>query len=74
MVTLRDIDVSFVLGRQIKLGIHTIFKPFAPTVLRRDEMGVYLGRGSVLSPARSAANTGLKLDQGAAVGVGGALG
>jgi len=74
LVTLRDSNSAFILGTQISLGIDTVFKPFVPSVLDTGEQGIRLGRGTVLSAARTNSNKGLKLEQGAAVGVNSILG
>jgi hypothetical protein len=74
LVTWRDIDSAFILGKQINLGIHTTFKPFAPSVLEDGETGIRLGRGTVLSSTRSQLDKGLKLGQGATIGVDSTLG
>ena len=74
LVTLRDSNSAFILGTQISLGIDTVFKPFVPSVLDTGEQGIRLGRGTVLSSTRTKSNKGLKLEQGAAVGINSILG
>ena len=81
LVTLRDGEGAFVLGRQVSLGINTTFKPFAPSVLETvaDQQGLHigglrLGRGAVLSSAPTTSKKGLQLERGAAVGVNTVLG
>ena len=74
LMTLHDSAGAFNLGTHIRLGINTAFLPFAPSVLDAGEQGIRLGRGAVLSSARAKPDKGLKLGQGAAVGIDSVLG
>jgi phage tail-like protein len=74
LVTLRDIDSAFVLGKPINLGVHTAFKPFAASVLEDGESGIRLGRDTVLSATRGQMDKAWKLGPGATIGADSTLG
>jgi phage tail-like protein len=69
LVTVRASDTSFVLGTGIHLGIDTAFRALAPLVLHSGDQGTRLGRGAVLSSARSSSRAGLSVGRSATVGV-----
>ncbi len=69
LVTLRTSESNFILGTEIKLGINTTLKPFAPSVLATGEQAIRLDRGTILSSARGKSDQGLRVGHGSTVGV-----